>query len=107
MATKNDAAARKKKEAQEQAALDKWAKEELPKIKLNVLEFPDRVRVQQMILTEDSFTVAAQAAAMGLVGKFIEHLEEEDLPIFRKYTDPQIVLIGNRVVELSGNPTTD
>jgi len=55
----------------------------------------------------DATTICGQAACQGLTGKFIEDLDEEDLPIFKQYTDKQIMLIGGRVIDVSGNPGSD
>lgn len=99
----------KKKKAAKKAALDKWEKEVLPTIELKVMEFPERVQIQTWIEQGmPSTQVCAEAAAQGLVGKFIKDLvAEEDLKVFRKYSDDQIIAIGGRVIELSGNPITD
>jgi hypothetical protein len=103
------AAAQKKKTA----ALDKWEKEVLPDVPLKIMEFPERVQVQTWIQQGMLSTqVCAEAACQGLVGMFIDELakkesNEADLAVFRKYSDDQIIAIGGRVIELSGNPSTD
>jgi hypothetical protein len=90
------------------AALDKWKKEVLPGLELQVMEFPARVKIQAMITQGfDPTTICAEAACQGLTGKFIADLTEEDLPIFRKYSDDQIVEIGGKVIDVSGNPGSD
>ena len=90
------------------AALDKWKKEVLPGIELKVMEFPARIKVHAMLSQGfDSVTICGQAACQGLTGKFIEALDEEDMPIFRKYSNAQIVEIGGRVIDVSGNPGSD
>jgi len=92
----------------QQAALDKWKKEVLPGIELKVMEFPARIKIQSMMSRGvDATTICGQAACQGLTGKFIEDLDEEDLPIFKQYTDKQIMLIGGRVIDVSGNPGSD
>jgi len=90
------------------AALDKWKKDVLPKLELRVMEFPQRVKIQAMISQGvDATTICAEAACQGLTGKFIAELTEEDLPIFRKFSDDQIIEIGGKVIDTSGNPGSD
>ena len=91
----------------EVAALKKWGKDILPTIELKVLGFADRVQLQSMI--EERFTdsrVYAEAASLGLTGKWIKDLDEDDQPLFRNYSDAQVMAIGAKVIELSGNPGT-
>jgi len=99
---------KKQTAAQKTAALDKWKKDVLPGIELKVMEFPARIKIQSMMsIGVDSTTICGQAACQGLTGKFIEELEEEDLEIFRTYSDKQIMFIGGRVIDVSGNPGSD
>jgi len=103
---KRDEIEAKQKEAK--ASLDKWEKEVLPTIDLQVLDFPNRIIIQEMIEQGvANVRVCAEAASLGLTGKFIKGLEEDDLKVFRQYSDKQIMAIGGRVIEVSGNPTTD
>jgi len=89
-------------------ALDKWKKEVLPGLELQTMEFPARIKIQAMMAQGvDATTICGQAACQGLTGKFIEDLDEEDMPIFRKYSNAQIVEIGGRVIDVSGNPGSD
>ena len=88
-------------------ALAKWKKEVLPKLELKVMEFPQRMKIQDMFTSEAEVTVCAEAACQGLTGKWINELDGDDLPIFRQYSDSQIMLIGGRVIDVSGNPGSD
>lgn len=86
---------------------DKWEQEELPKIELKLLDFPNRIKIQEWIETGISnVRVCAEAACLGLTGKFITELEEQDMKVFNQFSDKQIIAIGGRVIELSGNPGT-
>ena len=90
------------------AALEKWEKEVLPTLDLKVMEFPARVQIQSMIEQGvPSTRICSEAACQGLTGKFIKDLLQEDLAIFKQFSDDQIISIGGRVIEVSGNPTTD